>query len=109
MKKTTSRLLALALTASLLLAGCGGTGNGKTDDKKTADPASAQTSSDKKDDKKSEDQKEAGKTDEDKYQIKDLVLSQLGANELESFNILYANNQKEHDILCNVWGRPVGK
>ena len=103
MKKTTSRLLALALTASLLLAGCGGTGNGQTDDKKTADPAPAQTSSDKKDDKKSEDQKEAGKTDEDKYQIKDLVLSQLGANELESFNILYANNQKEHDILCNVW------
>ena len=108
MSKTSSKVMALFLTASMLLAGCGGGGTGteKPDDKKTAD-TTTQATSEKKDEKKTEekkdDKKEAAKSDEDKYQIKDLVMSKTHNWELETFNILYANNQKEHDMLVNCW------
>ena len=108
MSKTSSKVMALFLTASMLLAGCGGGGTGteKTDDKKTADTTTQATSEKKEENKteeKKDDKKEEAKQDEDKYQIKDLVMSKTHNWELETFNILYANNQKEHDMLVNCW------
>ena len=44
MKKTISKLLALALTASLVLSGCGGSGSSETADNQT-DENSAETES----------------------------------------------------------------
>lgn len=79
MKKQIAKLASLLVAGALILGGC----------------TSKESSSDT-----------AGKTEDNeqnKYQIKELVQSQLSVNELETFNILYANNQKEHDVLCNVW------
>ncbi len=100
MKKKMARMMALLLAGSMLLSGCGGTAS--EDEKPTeADPTVGE--SENKKENKEEDNKEADSGSEDKYQIKDLVIAQLGVNEMETFNILYANNQKEHDVLSNVW------
>ena len=93
-------MMALLLAGSMLLSGCGGTAS--EDEKPTeTDPTAGE--SENKEENKEEDNKEADSGSEDKYQIKDLVIAQLGVNEMETFNILYANNQKEHDVLSNVW------
>ncbi len=100
MKKKMARMMALLLAGSMLLSGCGGTAS--EDEKPTeTDPTAGE--SENKEENKEEDNKEADSGSEDKYQIKDLVIAQLGVNEMETFNILYANNQKEHDVLSNVW------
>ena len=100
MKKKMARMMALLLAGSMLLSGCGGTAS--EDEKPTeTDPTAGE--SENKEENKEEDNKEANSGSEDKYQIKDLVIAQLGVNEMETFNILYANNQKEHDVLSNVW------
>ena len=92
MNKKMSKLLALAMASAMVLAGCGGTEtpNKPEDSKKEEGSAAAE---DKKEEAKE------GKIEE----IKDLVTFQASVNEMETFNILYANNQKEHDVLCNVW------
>ena len=100
MKKKMARMMALLLAGSMLLSGCGGTAS--EDEKPTeTDPTAGE--SENKEENKEEDNKEADSGSEDKYQIKDLLIAQLGVNEMETFNILYANNQKEHDVLSNVW------
>ena len=100
MKKKMARMMALLLAGSMLLSGCGGTAS--EDEKPTeTDPTAGE--SENKEENKEEDNKEADSGSEDKYQIKDLVIAQLSVNEMETFNILYANNQKEHDVLSNVW------
>ncbi len=101
MSKTSSKVMALFLTASLLLSGCGGAASEKPEEEKAEGTPTETTEN--KTEEKTEEKKEAEKKDEDKYQIKDLVISQLGVNEMESFNILFANNQKEHDVLSNCW------
>jgi oligopeptide transport system substrate-binding protein len=101
MSKTSSKVMALFLTASLLLTGCGGTTSEKPEEEKAESTPTESTEN--KTEEKTEEKKEAEKKDEDKYQIKDLVISQLGVNEMETFNILFANNQKEHDVLSNCW------
>ena len=103
MKKTTSRFLALTLMASLLLSGCGGGGSetDKPDDKKTDAPSSSQTSSDKKDEKK-DDKKEAESQGDEKYEIKDLVITKAATRELETFNILYSQRAEDSENLCNL-------
>ena len=93
MKKPLTKLLALSMAASMLLTGCGGTN----------EEASAPESKPENKEEAKTDSKEEAKTEDDKYQIKDLVIAKPSNWELETFNILYANNQKEHDALCNVW------
>ncbi|MEE1393724.1 MAG: hypothetical protein U0K65_06145, partial [Negativibacillus sp.] len=103
MKKTTSRFLALTLMASLVLSGCGGGGSetDKPDDKKTDAPSSSQTSSDKKEEKK-DDKKEAESQGDEKYEIKDLVITKAATRELETFNILYSQRAEDSENLCNL-------
>ena len=103
MKKTTSRFLALTLMASMLLSGCGGGGSetDKPDDKKTDAPSSSQTSSDKKEEKK-DDKKEAESQGDEKYEIKDLVITKAATRELETFNILYSQRAEDSENLCNL-------
>ena len=97
MKKTLSRLLAVALTASLVLSGCGGTGtteNSGTEEKKenneTQQPA---------EDKKEENKEAAASSGEE---IKDLVISRLATRELQTFNILYSQMATDFENLCNL-------
>ena len=94
MKKTLSRLLAVALTASLVLSGCGGTGaNSGTEEKKeneTQQPAA---------DKKEENKEAAASSGEE---IKDLFISKLATRELQTFNILYTQMASDFENLCNL-------
>ena len=81
------------MAASMLLTGCGGA------NKETSAPESKPEN---KEEAKA-DNKEEVKNEDDKYQIKDLVFAKPSSWELETFNIIYSNSQKEHDFLCNVW------
>ncbi len=91
MKKKMSRLMTLTLAGAMLLSGCGGAE--KISDKNSAKISAAE-------DKESE-VTEPKNDSEDKYQIKNLVLAQTAANEMETFNALYSQYNKEHEILCN--------
>ena len=93
MKKTISRGLALLLASMLVLSGCGSTGT--TNETSNEPNSEGETTG--------QEQAESTETASSENEIKDLVISQLGVNEMETFNILFANNQKEHDVLCNVW------
>ncbi len=79
MTKTMSRILALGLTAALLLTGCGGS-NEETVGESGSGEASAQN----------------------KDEIKDLVYPRLATRELETFNLLYSQRLEDHETLCNL-------
>lgn len=89
MKKTISKLLALALTASLVLSGCGGSGSGETTDNQT-DENSAETES------------SAKEAEENENEIKDLVLPVLATREMETFDILYSQTFSDFENLTNL-------
>ena len=86
MKKTISKLLALALTASLVLSGCGGSGSSETADNQT-DENSAGTES---------------QTEENENEIKDLVIPRLATREMQTFDILYSQNFFDLENLTNM-------
>lgn len=86
MKKTISKLLALALTASLVLSGCGGSGSSETADNQT-DENSAETES---------------QTEENENEIKDLVIPRLATREMQTFDILYSQNFFDLENLTNM-------
>ncbi len=96
MKKTTSRLLALGLTASLLLSACGGA---PAEDNKNATDENTKTEekNNTTTDEKSTDKKEASKD-----AINNLVLPIIVSRELETFNILYAQRQEDSENLTNL-------
>ena len=94
MKKTISKALALLLASMLVLTGCGSTGT--TENEASSEPNS-------ENEQKQEETTESTETASSENEIKDLFTYQLGVNEIETFNILFANNQKEHDVLSNVW------
>ena len=79
MKKTVSKLLALAMAASLVLSGCGGSGssNGTTEN---GDATSASSEN----------------------EIKDLVIPRLAPRELETFNILYTQRAEDGENLTSL-------
>ena len=94
MKKTMTKLLALALAATFALTGCNaGSGSGTND--------SGTSSSDANTGSAQEGETSAEATEHEP--IKDLYMSQTVINEMETFNILYAQSQKEFDVLCNNW------
>ncbi len=86
MKKTISKLLALALTASLVLSGCGGSGSSETADNQT-DENSAGTES---------------QAEENENEIKDLVIPRLATREMQTFDILYSQNFYDLENLTNM-------
>ena len=92
MKKTISKLLAIAMAASMVLTGCGGSDAGESSNKDNEGSTGAGK----------EEGKEEAKAD-DNHQIKDLIMAKTSVNEITTFNMLYANNQNEQDVLCNAW------
>ena len=98
MKKTASRLLALALTAALVLSGCGG--GGTTTEEKPAENTGSTTeqSGEKKEEEKKEEAAALASGDE----ISDLVISKLITRELETFNILYSQRAEDGENLTNL-------
>ena len=85
MKKTLSRLLALALTAAMVLTGCssgGDTGsNGETGSEGESSASTSDTSEDA---------------------IKDLYIPRLAQRELQTFNILYTQRAEDGENLTSL-------
>ena len=79
MKKTVSKLLALAMAASLVLSGCGGSdsSNGTTEN---GDATSASSEN----------------------EVKDLIIPRLSTRELQTFNVLYSQMASDFENLCNL-------
>ena len=90
MRKTLSKALALSLAASLLLSGCGGTGESKEEAKTEQEG--------KEPEAKTEETKEEAKAEE----ITDLVLPVLATRELETFDILYSQSFSDFENLTNL-------
>lgn len=87
MKKTISKLLALALTASLVLSGCGGSGSSSETADNQTDENSAETES---------------QAEENENEIKDLVIPRLATREMQTFDILYSQNFFDLENLTNM-------
>ena len=98
MKKTASRLLALALTAALVLSGCGG--GGTTTEEKPAENTGNTT--EQGGEKKEEAKKEEAAAPASGDEISDLVISKLITRELETFNILYSQRAEDGENLTNL-------
>ena len=79
MKKTVSRLIALALTAALVLTGCSGGGASEGENGSTGSSAEAAEG-----------------------EITDLYIPRLLTRELETFNILYSQRQEDSENLTNL-------
>ena len=95
MKKNANKLLALALTASMVLGGCGG----------AAKPAEGKEEGKKEDTKQETAKKEESKKEESSASsegIKDLVISKLASRELETFNMLYSQRAEDFENLANL-------
>ena len=90
MKKTLSKLLALALTASLVLSGCGGTAEGGNNEANSQGGQANAEGSDKKEEASSKDE------------IKDLYIARNAVRELETFNILYTQRQEDSENLTSL-------
>ena len=90
MKKTLSKLLALALTASLVLSGCGGNAEGGNNEANSQGGQANAEGSDKKEEASSKDE------------IKDLYIARLATRELETFNILYTQRQEDSENLTSL-------
>ena len=97
MNKTVSRLLALAMTASLVLSGCGG--GGTTTEEK---PAEGGNTTEQSGEKKEEEKKEEAAAPASGDEISDLVISKLITRELETFNILYSQRAEDGENLTNL-------
>ncbi len=98
MKKTASRLLALTLTAALVLSGCGG--GGTTTEEKPAENTGSTT--EQGGEKKEEEKKEEAAAPASGDEISDLVISKLITRELETFNILYSQRAEDGENLTNL-------
>ena len=90
MKKTLSKLLALALTASLVLSGCGGNAEGGNNEANSQGGQANAEGSDKKEEASSKDE------------IKDLYIARNAIRELETFNILYTQRQEDSENLTSL-------
>ena len=98
MKKTASRLLALALTAALVLSGCGG--GGTTTEEKPAENTGNTT--EQGGEKKEEENNAEAAAPASGDEISDLVISKLITRELETFNILYSQRAEDGENLTNL-------
>ena len=92
MKKKMTKLLALALAATFALTACNSGSQPEGSTSPEGDGAEATTT---------EGESSAEATGHEP--IKDLYMSQTIINEMETFNLLYSQSQKEFDVLCNNW------
>ena len=93
MKKTASRILALALMASLILSGCGSTGTGENTQANNEKPASGESSAEKPE----------GESIVQGEPITDLVISKIATSELSTFNLLNSETSADSQYLTNLW------
>ena len=94
MKKVVSRLLVFALTASLLLTGCGG--GTATEEKENAETSTQKT------EQSEEGKKEEAKEEKKGEQIKDLVIPKVASKEISGFNILYTQKGEDFEGLSSL-------
>ena len=97
MKKRHQGWLALALTASLVLGGCGGTAS---EGKETAEAPTGKT--EEKKEEKTEEKKEEVKEEKKGEPITDLVISRLSSQEISGFNILYTQKGEDFEGLSSL-------
>ena len=88
MKKTWSKLLAAALTASMLLSACGGQ-PADSGDQKDAEAKPEQQTEEKKEEAAGE-------------ELTDLVITKLSSAEIETFDILYSQSFSDFTFLTNL-------
>ena len=95
MKKTVSRLLALALTAALVLTGCGG---GTT----TEEPADTSENTGTTESTETTEGETAESNEPGENEITDLIIPKTLTRELETFNILYSQRAEDSENLTNL-------
>ncbi len=92
MNNSAKKLLALALAASMMLAACGETAAPSTPSETPSTPSTpVETPT-----------TPSAPVEEKKEEIKDLVMYQTAANELDTFNMLYSQSQSSSDVLANL-------
>ena len=97
MKKTLTKLLAVAMTASVLLSACSsGTTTTENEGGESTNTGSEGTTTEEGG---SETETETASTGEE---IKDLVIPRLSTRELQTFNILYSQMAADFENLCNL-------
>ena len=97
MKKTLTKLLAVAMTASVLLSACSsGTTTTENEGGESTNTGSEGTTTEESG---SETETETASTGEE---IKDLVIPTLSTRELQTFNILYSQMAPDFENLCNL-------
>ena len=95
MKKTVSRLLALALTAALVLTGCGG---GTT----TEEPADTSENTGTTESTETTEGETAESNEPGENEITDLVIPKTLTRELETFNWLYSQRAEDSENLTQL-------
>ncbi len=95
MKKTVSRLLALALTAALVLTGCGG---GTT----TEEPADTSENTGTTESTETTEGETAENTAPAENEITDLIIPKLTTRELQTFNTLYSQRAEDGENLTQL-------
>ena len=93
MKKSFSKLLALALTASLVLSGCGGTSGSSDKEEDTSGKTEASGN----------EEAQAEEKEESAEAITDLVISKVASSELATFNLLNSETSADTQYLTNLW------
>ena len=99
MKKTASRLLALALTASLVLSGCSSS-SGTQEQTGTESETGSSTETTETTDS-AETETETAQTEHEP--ITDLVLAKVSSSELATFNLLSSETSADTQYLTNIW------
>ena len=97
MKKRVSKLLALALTATMLLSACG---NNSGETAQTEKAEEGKESTEQTTEKTEEGKKDKAEASAD--EIKDLVIARLATREIESFNILYSQTFSDFENLTTL-------
>ena len=97
MKKALSKMLAMMLTAALLLSGCGSTGTGENTQANNEKPASGESSAEKPAEEEKTEEVAQGEA------ITDLVISKIATSELSTFNLLNSETSADSQYLTNLW------
>ena len=98
MKKTASRLLALALTASLVLSGCSSSGGTQ---EQTGSESETGSTTETTESTESSETEETAQTEHEP--ITDLVLAKVSSSELATFNLLNSETSADTQYLTNIW------
>ena len=93
MRKNLTKVLAMAMAASMMLSACGNSAPAETPSTTPADPSTPAATT------------PAAPAVESKDAVKDLVLGKLASAELVTFNVLYTQSASDAEGLCPVWSQ----